>query len=158
AQRTVRMNEMASSVPDSEPAATQAGRELALARERCGYSVGDVARQLKLSPAQVEAMEADQYDRLPGARVARGFIRNYARRVKLDPEPLLAHTGSQSPSLPLQQPQQVTASVDIPFPRQAKLAWRRYAVVALIVLAALVTYEFYRDDETQVTVKSRPTP
>jgi cytoskeleton protein RodZ len=66
------------------------GRRLALAREARGLSVGDAAQALKLTLRQVEALEEERFERLPGTAFARGFLRNYARLVQLDPEPLIA--------------------------------------------------------------------
>ena len=65
------------------------GTVLASARKAAGLSIADVAQQMRLSPRQVEALEADRYEALPGAVFVRGFIRNYARVLKLDPTPLL---------------------------------------------------------------------
>jgi cytoskeleton protein RodZ len=65
------------------------GTVLASARKAAGLSIADVAAQLRLSPRQVQALEADRYEALPGTVFVRGFIRNYARALKLDPEPLL---------------------------------------------------------------------
>lgn len=134
------------------------GRHLATARESGGLSVADVARQLKLSPWQVEAMEADQYQRLPGAVFVRGFIRNYARLVKLDPMPLLAAVQRQralmSPAVA-----EAPRSVDIPFPNRRRVHWRKYAIGALLVVTVLVVFEFYwnwTDTSTEVIVKSQP--
>ncbi len=70
------MNEGPSPAPDSVAAQAQLGRQLAAARESSGFSIADIARQLKLSPWQVEAMEAGNYERLPGAVFVRGFVRN----------------------------------------------------------------------------------
>jgi cytoskeleton protein RodZ len=149
------MNETVSAAPAPEPTGVRPGRELAAAREQCGYSVADVARHLKLSPVQVEAMEAEQYERLPGLIFTRGFIRNYARLVKLDPARLLADSATHPSSAPLPQPQG-SGSVNIPFPTRPQFAWQRYALAGLVVLAALVVYEFYGDDKNEVTIKSRP--
>lgn len=68
---------------------TTPGAALSGARKAAGLSVADVAAQMRLSPRQVEALEADRYTELPGAVFVRGFIRNYARVLKLDPVPLL---------------------------------------------------------------------
>src|SRR5690348_14709964 len=65
------------------------GARLAEARQAQNLAPADVARQLKLSVWQVEALEAGLYQQLPGPVFVRGFIRNYARIVKLDPEELL---------------------------------------------------------------------
>ncbi len=55
-----------------------------------GSSLGDVARQLKLSVRQVEALERDEYAAFPGPVFVRGFLRNYAKLLQLDPEALVA--------------------------------------------------------------------
>lgn len=85
---------------DSLPAANGIGRRLSRAREARGLSVGDAAQALKLTLKQVEALEGDHFERLPGPAFARGFLRNYARLVQLDAEPLIAefdaaYAGSQ---------------------------------------------------------------
>ena len=49
-----------------------------------------MAQQLKFGARQLEALEADRFDELPGGTFARGMVRSYARLLKLDPEPLLA--------------------------------------------------------------------
>lgn len=67
-----------------------AGKALAEARERLGLSVAEVARQLRLSTRQIEALEADDHASLPGKTFLRGFLRNYAKLLQLEPEPLLA--------------------------------------------------------------------
>ena len=135
-----------------EVAPAQPGRQLAAARESCGLSVADVAHQLKLSPGQVEAMEAGNYQRLPGAVFVRGFIRNYARLVKLDPALLLA--GAEPQLRPAVQPEpELQHSVNIPFPTGRDFRWRKYAIVALLV--PVVIFEFYRDDAIDAIVSSR---
>lgn len=65
------------------------GGELARAREARGLSLAEVSQLLKFAPRQLEALEQDRFDRLPGSTIARGMVRNYARLLRLDPEPLL---------------------------------------------------------------------
>jgi cytoskeleton protein RodZ len=66
------------------------GAALAAAREERGMGLAEVAQQLKFGVRQLEALEADRFGELPGGTFARGMVRNYARLLKLDPEPLLA--------------------------------------------------------------------
>jgi cytoskeleton protein RodZ len=66
------------------------GAQLAAQREAMGLSVEQIADQLKLAPRQVVALEADDYDSLPNMAVTRGFVRAYAKVVKLDAAPLVA--------------------------------------------------------------------
>lgn len=79
------------------PAADSSGTMLRKAREARGESVSDVVQALKLSEQQVEALENDRIDALPGAAFARGFMRNYARHLGLDPDPLIAGIAPPSP-------------------------------------------------------------
>ena len=65
------------------------GSQLRAAREMRGLTIGDVAYSLKLNPRQVEALEHERFDLLPGRAFARGFLKNYARFLELDPQPLL---------------------------------------------------------------------
>jgi len=128
------------------------GARLAQARELRSLSVADVARQLKLSVAQVEALEAGQFDRLPGPVFVRGFIRNYARLVRLDPEPLLQAAGESLPQQVLRP--ETPPSQDIPFPTAQTRNWPRYASAAAALVAALAFYEFYVNEPEAVVTKS----
>lgn len=71
---------------DQEPftAPASIGEMLRQARERRGETLVDVAHALKLSPYQVEALELERFDLLPGPAFVRGFLRNFARHVRLD--------------------------------------------------------------------------
>jgi cytoskeleton protein RodZ len=66
------------------------GEQLRLAREARSLEVADIAQTLKLGPRQVEALEAGDWKGLPGNTFIRGFVRNYARLVQIDPMPLMA--------------------------------------------------------------------
>lgn len=74
------------------------GGVLRQAREARGESVGDVAHALKLNPRQVEAIEQERFDLLPGKAFVRGFVRNYARHVGLDAEQLVTRLPDASPA------------------------------------------------------------
>jgi cytoskeleton protein RodZ len=66
------------------------GAQLAAQREAMGLSIDQIADQLKLAPRQVVAIEQGDYASLPNMAVTRGFIRAYAKVVRLDPAPLVA--------------------------------------------------------------------
>jgi cytoskeleton protein RodZ len=140
--------------PESAMTTVPPGALLAAARESRGLSVADIAQQLKLSPWQVAALESGDNGRLPGAVFVRGFIRNYARLVKLDAAPLLAHAEYDLPHKGLAVPE-MPPSANIPFPTARVFNWHKYAIAAIVVLIPLVVFEFYRDEAPVVTVKSR---
>ncbi|STQ90865.1 RodZ domain-containing protein [Iodobacter fluviatilis] len=68
-----------------------AGAALKARRLELGYSLDKVSAQLKLTPRQIEAIESERFDELPGNTFVRGFVRNYARFLDLPMAPLLAH-------------------------------------------------------------------
>lgn len=78
------MSELLASMTD------KAGALLRRTRETRGLSIEDVSQALKLSPRQIRAIEADDFDDLGSATFARGFVRNYARHLSLDPAAVLA--------------------------------------------------------------------
>ncbi len=81
-------------------AMTTVGQTLRTAREAANLSATDVAQTLKFSQRQIELLEADNYAALPGNTIVRGFVRSYARFLKLDPESLLRLLDERSPTAP----------------------------------------------------------
>lgn len=78
------------------------GDALKAAREAKGWTVQDAANKLRLMVRQVEAMEAEDYAALGQPVFARGFVRNYARLLGMDPEPLLTRM-SESGAAPAEK-------------------------------------------------------
>ena len=76
---------------DAAPeSALSAGAMLRAGREAAGLTIAAVAQQLKLAPRQVTALEDGDFAGLPGRTFVRGFIRNYARLLRLDADEVLA--------------------------------------------------------------------
>jgi len=63
--------------------------QLRAEREARGLSLQQVSAQLKLTSRQIEAIERGDLSALPGAAFSRGFVRNYARFLQLDPAPFM---------------------------------------------------------------------
>ncbi len=84
------MNEQADqpATPGNQPGIP--GKTLQSQREAMGWSVEQVADQLKLAPRQVVALEAGDYAALPSPAVTRGFVRAYAKLLKIDAAPLVS--------------------------------------------------------------------
>jgi len=62
------------------------GSRLRQAREAQGVSLREIATTTKISVAALEALERNDYSRLPGGIFSRAFVRAYALAVGLDPE------------------------------------------------------------------------
>ncbi|MGH8703861.1 MAG: helix-turn-helix domain-containing protein [Burkholderiales bacterium] len=112
------------------------GEELARARGALGLSLADVAQQLKFAPRQLEALEQECYERLPGGTYARGMVRNYARLLKLDPEPLIERIAAQ-----VATPDNAVAVASIrrpiPITDSSKRVNLAYAALSLAILGAI---------------------
>ena len=102
------------------------GYLLRRARVAKGLSVDDVSRQLRLSVERIEAIEQEEFKAIPGRTFLRGFIRNYANLVQLDPVPLLkmlpesARAASGLGNVPLQN-KLISFSVDRKKPKNHSL-------------------------------------
>jgi cytoskeleton protein RodZ len=88
------MNEldaMGESAPadESDRSAPGFGYALAQARVRAGLSLEQTAARIRLHPRQLRALENEDLAALPAAAYVAGFVRNYARELKIDPGPLI---------------------------------------------------------------------
>lgn len=79
------------------------GAILTRAREAREWSVQQVADQLKLSAKQIGALEANQFDALPKMVIVRGFVRTYAKLLKIDADALVAMLPREIADVPLQR-------------------------------------------------------
>ena len=60
------------------------GEKLRLAREARGTALRDISEQTRISIRYLEAIEANDYRRLPGGIFTRSFIRAYAKFIGYD--------------------------------------------------------------------------
>ena len=69
------------------------GEKLRLARETRGIALRDISDQTRISMRYLEAIEADDYRRLPGGIFNRSFIRAYAKFVGYDEDQAIDEYG-----------------------------------------------------------------
>jgi len=130
------------------------GMRLREAREHLGLSVADAAYQTKLAPRQIEALEADDFKKLPEMTFVRGFVRSYAKTLNLDAQPLLA-------TLP--QAKEVSAqltpvSVEVLFPdayssqRQNRI-WLGAALLLVVSGGAFLVWHYITPDTKAKTTQ-----
>lgn len=127
-----------------EPAAAASvGEMLRRAREARRETVSDVAYALKLTTRQIEAMEAERFDVLPGPAFVRGFLRNYARYLGLDPAALLAGLAKNAAAMPVELAPLSNAEGVMPSGRAARSARLPAALVAGALLTVVVAGWFF---------------
>ncbi|MBS1857188.1 MAG: DUF4115 domain-containing protein [Acidobacteria bacterium] len=123
---------------------TSVGDTLRRAREQRKLNLEDVSRELKISHRLLEAMEADQYERLPGTIFAKAFVRQYANLLSLDGEDLAAQVGRamEPPVLdigPSEKSKPAVNPVDVPRVEEwSSVGDRRFRPSGSLSAAALV--------------------
>jgi cytoskeleton protein RodZ len=150
-----------SAEPSAEAAASpglSVGQQLSSTRLAKGLTANDVAKALKLSLRQVEALEADDWASLPCNTIIRGFVRNYARLLGLNSDQLMAALDR----LTMPQGAELEMSVGTPvsIPQEGRVDRRDFVRVlsGLIVLLLAVSAYFFLPQElwlsTLATLKS----
>jgi cytoskeleton protein RodZ len=128
--------------------ALSAGSLLRDTREAGGLSIDVVAQQLKLAPRQVRAIEEDDYARLPGRTFVRGFVRNYARLLGLDPDAVVAALPRGEATSPLERltftpTGHTMGELPVESPRRRGGAARWLIPLALLAIVAAAAYYEY---------------
>ena len=120
------------------------GNVLKAAREAQGLSIHEVCSQLRLGLKQIQAIEQDDFDKLPQPSIVRGFIRNYARLLNIDVNPILEAYQRIVPNkapLPLSVRSNASRSV-IDQPAPGFRPQRLLTFLIFLVLAGIAAY-FY---------------
>lgn len=148
------MNEQADqpAAPGNQPGIP--GKTLQSQREAMGWSVEQVADQLKLAPRQVVAIEAGDYASLPSPAVTRGFVRAYAKLLKIDAAPLVsmielnmppeAQAGAPVNAAAVRREQRPAAFSETRFPiggRRSRLPLGWIAAVVVVAGAAVAAWQ-----------------
>jgi len=66
------------------------------ARSERNLSINDVSRELRLDKKIIAALENEDYTQLPASAFVFGYIRNYAKFLKIQPEPLIEYYKKES--------------------------------------------------------------
>ena len=123
---------------------SRCGGALRIAREKQGLSTQDIASRLRLSNKQIEALEADNFAALPEATIVKGFIRNYAKQLKVDAAPLL---DAYSVIVPSAAPQSFTLkpSVNMKVTEYEKPKLKRLIALGLAAVLGFGAWYFYQN-------------
>ena len=118
------------------------GAMLRMAREARGTTIAEVAAALKLSPRQIEAIESEDFSRLAGATFIRGFIRNYAKLLRIDAGPVLAALAENAalPQAELNAPMDVGVKMPTGSGRHGKGLLGATLLALLMLALALVLF------------------
>ena len=117
----------------TEHKALAIGQSLRLAREKSNLSLQDIADLTRLSSAHLSALEAGDFERLPGVGYIPGYIRNYCNAIRVDANPYIASFKALS--------SEVAKKPEYSFPVQALVPRVAGSLVAMFtVLVGLAVY------------------
>jgi cytoskeleton protein RodZ len=144
--------------PAPLPPPRSPGAQLLAERRSQGLSLGDIARQLKLSVKQVEALERDEYGSFPGSVFVRGFLRNYAKLLRLDPDRLLEAAGASVAPVQVHAPASTELQVPAANPelRRRILTWGAVVGLGVVVLILLASNASKEQRDAQVAQEPAP--
>lgn len=131
------------------------GARLKSAREARNMAVADVAAKLKLTSRQIEALEEEDLSHLPSEIFVRGFVRNYARLVGIEPDSLIAPVNVQA-----EVSETITApSAGLDVGSSGLRRWLVYPIIAAVFFLVLVAglYHWLRQGEDTLIATSPDT-
>jgi len=133
--------------------AASLGQTLREAREKLGLSIAEVAGQIKFAPRQIEALEGDDFKSLPEMAFVRGFVRSYAKILRLDSQALLANLTRANEISPELTP----PSVGMPYPDEQTAQRQNLILLGAALLLAVLVVIFAVWNFTSGDVKSTET-
>ena len=122
-----------------------AGEQLRHTREQKNLSLADVASQLNLEARIIEAIEANDFESLPAATYARGYLRSYAKILNMDAEVILAAYNNEAPDPPEIIPEVKHSSQTSSSDKPVK-AFTYLVSLTLVILLAAWLYSNYLID------------
>ncbi len=133
------------------------GQALQVEREKSNISLQDIAEQTRLSYANLTALEAGDFESLPGIGYIPGYIRNYCKVVGVDSAPYIASFKLLSDD--------VTKKPEYSFPVQALVPRVAGSLLAMFTVLfglavyvgwTVLTYNLAPDDELIASSISKP--
>ena len=118
------------------------GATLRRLREARQLTPGEVSARLKFSSRQLEALETEQWDRLPGGMSLRGFVKNYGRYLEADVDALLVMLDNQVGTTAVARPTtlnnaQTLGPTDLPLQGEpASRPWGWFIIILILLFVA----------------------
>jgi cytoskeleton protein RodZ len=133
------------------------GDQLRAARIAQGLTIETVAKQLKLAPRQVTALESDDVAALPDGPFVRGFVRNYARLVKINPDTLVHADENRRHALaPLQGISQPKGELRDGGAHVSSS--RRWLIIPALLIGAVLAAGIWSEMRKRTLVEALPIP
>ena len=136
------------------------GGRLREARERRGVTLRQIANATKISIGALEALERNDFSRLPGGIFSRAFVRSYALEVGLDPEQtiqeFIAQFPGDAPSAARLRSDQIEDNVALESDRQIASTVLRLLLISVPIGGLLIYFMTTAAPENQTAGQTSP--
>jgi len=138
------------------------GEMLRKAREEAGVQISDLAATTRIGSRFIVALEAEEWDRVPGSVIGRGFVRALARELHQAPGPLEAayrQARGEAEGAPDHSVPEAEWKASLRFKRRRRwLVWGGGVGVLLLLLAAGIWFSLSRQGFDGAHVAEEPAP
>jgi cytoskeleton protein RodZ len=138
------------------------GARLKAAREERGVSLRQIAGATRISMTALEALEREDFSRLPGGIFSRAFIRAYAVEVGLDPEAtvneFVTELGRYEREAATEAVRPEVTAEDQAFLDRQRQATRIFRIVVVVVVVAVVVLGFWQGQRLLHEFSPKPVP
>jgi len=118
------------------------GEAFVAARNAKNLTQKEVSSHLRLSVKQINALESDDFASLPQPMITRGFIRNYARMLEIDADPLLENYRVHTPEV-VPNALAVQTSISRAMLSKSSQPWLKYILGVIFILLLVLAWFFY---------------
>ncbi len=133
------------------------GSQLKAARLARHESLEDISKAIRVRVVYLEALEADDFSRLPSPVHARGFLRLYADYLGLNPNELIQNALTEEPQT-LEGPLSVIPPLPAPSPVKPSKIWEKGSEALRRAWDRLRSWPGFRAARSPVRLPSPPEP
>lgn len=127
--------------------AATVGQALQALRVARGWSLEEVSSRIKFSSRQIQALESEQWAKLPSGVSLRGLIRSYARLLDADAPAIVASLEAQIAAAPAAASTRTSRPMSVPVnphdDDRSPMPWG-WLLAILVLLVALAAYAFWQ--------------
>jgi cytoskeletal protein RodZ len=117
------------------------GQYLRKEREKRNVSLEAVAKVTRITRENLKALENDDFQVISAPVFVRGFLRNYASYLGLDPKEVIARYDSQTDLLPVPQDKEPPSP---PPPREEKPIFKTLLFLSILLVGVVFSFYYYQ--------------
>ena len=122
------------------------GERLKRERKSRGKSLEEIAASTKIGTRSLQALEDEEFEKLPGGIFNKGFVRSYARFLGLDEDELVSDYQEAEVSKQKQQTEKIqvlSERLAAEAPEKRSPIWLPFVVIVVLAVMAFIGWRFW---------------